>query len=153
MPAVHLPIFLRTVKRLAKLEPRSAKQANMPCLKKAIAREKYRELPTTTSPFRAAAAAARRPVGSLAVEPHGGLLEPEGVESSLIGVVARDGLDCALADKDQLASSDVERAFAAGRGRPLDGRDVGAANGDVEQLGSEGAPGQRSQLLRKLSRI
>ena len=64
--------------------------------------------------------------------------------------MAPDGLDDAVADKDQLASSDVEHAFAAGRGRPLDGHDVGVANGDVEQLGSEGAPGQRSQLRQEV---
>jgi hypothetical protein len=81
---------------------------------------------------------------------HGGLLDPEGVESILIGVVAPDGLDGAVTDKDQLASSDVEPVLAAGRGRPLDGHDVGVANGDVEQLGSEGAPGERSQLRQEI---
>lgn len=74
--------------------------------------------------------------------------DPEGVESSLIGVVAPDGLDGAVADKDQLASSDVERAFAAGRGGPLDGHDVGVANGDVEQLGSGVPPDSGPSFAR-----
>ena len=80
----------------------------------------------------------------------GGLLDPEGVESPLIGVVAPDVVDDAVADTDQLASSDVERAFAAERGRPLDGHDIGVANGDVEQLGAEGTSGQRPQLRQEV---
>jgi hypothetical protein len=64
--------------------------------------------------------------------------------------VAPDVVDDAVADTDQLASSDVEREFAAGGGRPLDGHDVGVANGDVEQFGAEGAPGQRSQLRQEV---
>jgi len=59
-------------------------------------------------------------------------------------------VDDAVADTDQLASSDVERAFAAGCGGALDGHDVSVANGDVEQLGAEGTPGQRSRLRQEV---
>jgi hypothetical protein len=59
-------------------------------------------------------------------------------------------VDDAVADTDQLASSDVERAFAAGCGSSLDGHDVSVANGDVEQLGAEGTPGQRSRLRQEV---
>ena len=59
-------------------------------------------------------------------------------------------MDDAVADTDQLASSDVERAFAAGCGGALDGHDVSVANGDVEQLGAEGTPGQRSRLRQEV---
>jgi len=93
---------------------------------------------------------ARQPGGFVGGRAQEGLLDPEGVKSSLIGVVASDVVDDAVSDTDQLAPSDVERAFAAGRGRTLDGHDVGVANGDVEQLGAEGASGQRSQLRQEV---